>query len=160
MFGVPFPLRASSKPRCVDGECCWMPADKAEWLKTLPLFGGLSPNPNENTEGSRGQRRGEDSHPSVVGTQLGHAEQGHLVGFGVWGFKSFGTKTKEPGHDHRSHTQAGRACRGSCRPALSALNLGFLQSFLLIRGSMRKKKLETKETGETRKENARSCKTE
>lgn len=58
MFGVSFSPRASSKPCSVDGECCWMPADKAKWLKTLPLFGSLSPNPNENTEGSRGQRRG------------------------------------------------------------------------------------------------------
>lgn len=139
----------------MDGECCWMPADKAEWFKTLPLFGSLSPNPNENTEGSRGQRRGRTHTP--VGTRLGHAERGHLVGLGVWGFKSFGTKPKEPGHHHGSHTQGGRACRGSCSPALSTLNLGFLQSccyffnffFFLIRGSMRKKKLETKETRET-----------
>lgn len=93
----------------------------------------------------------------MVGTRLGRAEQGHLVGFGVWGFKSFGTKPKEPGHDHGSHTQGGRACRGSCSPALSALNLGFLQIyiyiyfnlFFLIRGSTKKKKLETKETRET-----------
>lgn len=105
----PFSLRESSKAHSVDGECCWMPADKAEWLKTLPLFGSLSPNPNENTEGSRGQRRGRTHTP--VGTRLGHAERGHLVGLGVWGFKSFGTKPKEPGHHHGSHTQGGRACR-------------------------------------------------
>lgn len=44
-----------------------MPADKAKWLKTLPLFGSLSPNPNENTEGSRGQRRGRTHTPAWWG---------------------------------------------------------------------------------------------
>jgi len=27
---------------------------------------------------------GEDSHPSTVGPELGDAERGNLVGFGVW----------------------------------------------------------------------------
>lgn len=78
MSGVPVSPRASSKPRCVDGECCWVLADKAEWLKTLPLFGSLSPNPNENTEGSWGQLRGRTRTPAWGGP--GWA----VLGRGTW----------------------------------------------------------------------------
>lgn len=72
IFVVLFSLRASSKPRWVDGECRRMLADKAKWLKTLPFFGSLSPNPNENRHrGKPGAAEGEDSRPSAVGTGAG-----------------------------------------------------------------------------------------
>lgn len=61
-----------------------MQADKAEWFKTLPLFGSLSPNPNENRpRGKPGTSERGDSHPSTAGTGMGDAEHGDLVGFGV-----------------------------------------------------------------------------
>lgn len=72
-LGVFFSLGASAEPHWVDGECCWILADKAKWLKTLPVFGSLSPNPNENRHrGKPGTVEGQDSHPSAVtGTGTG-----------------------------------------------------------------------------------------
>lgn len=102
-----------------------MVADKAKWLKMLPLFGSLSPNLNENRpRGKPGLRRGRTRTPAQWGPGLGDAERGTWWGLesgwlwhrGRLRFKSFGAKPGNQGKTAGSCAQGGRACGAAVVP--------------------------------------------